>query len=63
MKVSLENHPDIVFTLKPARSKRHKAVKLADIEFADDIAQLANSASDAQTLLQTVEEIAASIGL
>ena len=63
MKLTLENHPDIGFTLKPARSKRHKAIKLADIEFADDIALLANSAIDAQTLLQTVEEIAASVGL
>jgi hypothetical protein len=36
---------------------------LADIEFADDIALLANSAIDAQTLLKTVEEIAASVGL
>ena len=60
---TLENHPDIGFTLKPARSKRHKAIKLADIEFADDIALLANSAIDSQTLLQTVEEIAASVSL
>ena len=37
MKLTLENNPDIGFTLKPARSKRHKAIKLADIEFADDI--------------------------
>ena len=42
-------------------SKHHKAIKVADIEFADDIALLANSAIDAQTLLQTVEEIGASV--
>ena len=36
---------------------------MADIEFADDIALLANPAIDAQTLLQTVEEIVASVGL
>ena len=52
-----------MFTLKPARSKHHKAIKLADIEFADDIALLANSAIDAQTLQQTVKLIAASVGL
>ena len=63
MKLTLENDPDIVFTLKPARSKCHKAIKLADIEFADDIALMANSAIDAHTLLQTVEEIAVSVGL
>ena len=63
MKVTLENNPDVGFTLKPGRSKCQKAIKLADIEFADDIAFLANSAIDAQTLLQTVEEIAASVGL
>ena len=58
-----DKSPRLVFTLKPARSKRYKAIKLADIEFADDIALLANSAIDAQSLLQTVEEIAASVGL
>ena len=63
MKLTLENHLDIWFTLKPARSKRHKAIKLADIEFADDIALLVNSAIDTETLLQTVEEISASVGL
>ena len=57
MKLILENHPDIGFTFKPA------SIKLADIEFADDIALLANSAIDAQTLLQTVEEIAVSVSL
>ena len=36
---------------------------MADIEFANDIALFANYAIDAQTLLQTVEEIAASVGL
>jgi hypothetical protein len=40
-----------------------KVIKLADIEFADDIALMANSAFDTQTLLQTVEVIAASVGL
>ena len=63
MKLAMEKHPDIGFTLKPARSKRHKAIKLSDIEFADDIALLANCTTDAQTLLHTVEEIAASVGL
>ena len=58
-----ETYPDVVFTLKPARSNCHKAIKLADIEVADDIALLANSAIGAQTLLQTVEKIAASVCL
>ena len=49
------------FTLKPSRSKRHKVIEFADIEFADDIALLANSAIDDQTLLQTKEEMAADV--
>ena len=40
-----------------------KVIKLADIEFADDIALMANSAFDTQTLLQTVQEIAVSVSL
>ena len=63
MKFTLENHPDVGFTLEPARSNCHKAIKLADIEFADDIALQANTAIGTQTLLQTVEKIAASVGL
>ena len=63
MKLTMEKHPDIGFTIKPARSKRHKAVKLADTEFADDIALLTNTIAEAQKLLHTVEEVAASVGL
>ena len=37
--------------------------QIGNIEFADDIALLADSAIDAQTLLQTVEDIADSVGL
>ena len=62
MKLTLVNHPEVGFTRKPARSNCHKANKLADIELADDIALLANSAIGAQTHLHSVEEIAASVG-
>ncbi len=63
MKIALENHPEIGYTITPARSMRHKAVKLADTEFADDIALLSKTIEDAQNLLHTVEEVSASVGL
>ena len=53
-KLSLEVKIDL-----PYWSYTHKIWSF--IRFADDIELLANSAIDAQTLLQTVEEIAASV--
>ncbi|KAL5256120.1 hypothetical protein ACHWQZ_G011360 [Mnemiopsis leidyi] len=38
MTVAIHDVPDSGFTLKPARSKRLGAEKLADVEFADDVA-------------------------
>lgn len=63
MTQALQKHPDSGFTIKPAQSRRVKAVKLADIEFADDIALLANSIEEVQRLLNDVETAASLVGL
>ena len=51
------------FTIKPRRSRRVKAVKLADTEFADDISLLTDSINEAQALLISLETVAADVGL
>ena len=51
------------FTIQPARSRRINAKKLADTEFADDIALTTNTISEAQNLLISVEEAAQMVGL
>ena len=46
LRTALERHPDIGFTLKPARSRRVGAERVTDTDFADDVALLANSVED-----------------
>ena len=55
MTEALIKHPDIGFTITPAQSRRIKAIKLADTEFADDIALLTDSIVDMQALLSTLD--------
>ena len=51
------------FTIKPARSRRVKAEKLADLEFADDIALCSDTIEEAQVLLERLEAAASNVGL
>ena len=50
-------------TLTRRRSRRFPAVRLADLDYADDIALLENSITDAQSLLLKVEKACLAIGL
>ena len=63
MSMALENHPEAGFTITPARSRRVKALKVTDTEFADDIALIADSIKDVQNMLRDVETAAAQVGL
>ena len=45
------------------RSKRYPAKTITDADFADDIAILANTPNQAETLLHSLERTAAGIGL
>ena len=63
MSLALEKIPDAGFTITPARSRRVKAVKVSDTDFADDIALIADSVEEAQKLLEEVEKAAATVGL
>ena len=54
---------DAGFTIQPARSRRVQAKKIADTEFADDLAIITNTIEEAQQLLLSIESAAASVGL
>ena len=58
-----DDETDAGFTLKPAQSRRIGAEKLADVEFADDIALVTDSIEEAQHLLRRLEVAALSVGL
>ena len=51
------------FELTKKRSRRHPAKTITDVDYADDIAILANTPNQAETLLHSLERPAAGIGL
>ena len=63
MHIALDAHPELGFTLTPARSRRVKSVHCSDVEFADDIGLIADSIEDMQKILTNVETAANAVGL
>ena len=57
-----DDETDAGFTIRPAQSRRIGAEKLADVEFADDVALVTDSIEDAQHLLRR-QAVASSVGL
>ena len=51
------------FKLAEERSRRYPAQKITDTDYADDIALLANTPAQAETLLHSLERAAGGIGL
>ena len=51
------------FELTKKRSRRHPAKTITDADYADDIAILANTPKQAETLQDSLEQTAAGIGL
>ena len=51
------------FELTKERSRRYPVKTITDVDYADDIALLANTPNQAETLLHSLERAAASIGL
>ena len=51
------------FKLTKKRSKRYPAKTITDADYADDLALLANTPNQAETLLHSLEQAAAGIGL
>ena len=52
-----------VFTLKPRRSRRHPAITITDLDYADDLAIISDCVADAQKILTEIEHAAAQVGL
>ena len=54
---------DLGLTITPRRTRRHPAVVLTDLDYADDISLLSNHMEQAQELLSRVESECAKVGL
>ncbi len=61
--MSIDKMKDNIFKLTKERSRRYPARKIKDVDYADDIALLANTPTQAETLLDSLERAAAGIDL
>ena len=63
LRTSIDKITENGFELTKKRSRRHPAKTITDADYADDIAILANTPNQAETLLHGLERAAACIGL
>ena len=63
LKTSIDKIRENGFELTKKRSRRYPAKTITDADYADDIAILANTPNQAETLLHSLERAAAGIGL
>ena len=63
LRASIDKIRENGFELTKKRSKRYPAKTITDADYADDLALLANTTNQAETLLHSLERAAASIGL
>ena len=63
LRTSMDKIRENGFELTKKRSRRYPAKTITDADYADDIAILANTPKQAETLLHILERAAASIGL
>ena len=63
LRTSIDKIRDNGFELKKKRSRRYPAKTITDADYADDIAILANTPDQAETVLHSLEREAAGIGL
>ena len=61
MRQALSKHPEIGFTIKPRQSRRVKAERVSDTDFADDLALTTDTVAEAERLTQEVERTAATV--
>ena len=62
LRTSIDKIRENGFELTKKRSRRYPATTITDADYADDIAILANTPDQAETLLHSLERAAASIG-
>ncbi|KAI8503591.1 hypothetical protein Bbelb_185620 [Branchiostoma belcheri] len=58
LRLSLDSMQEKGLEIQPRRSRRHPAVNLTDLDFADDLALTTHLVKDAETLLQSLEKAA-----
>ena len=63
LRTSIDNIRENGFVLTKKRSRRYPAKTITDADYADDIALLANTPNQAETLLHSLERAATGIGL
>ena len=63
LRTSIDKIKENGFELTKKRSSRYPATTITDTDYADDIAILANTPDQAETLLHSLERAAANIGL
>ena len=63
LRTSIDKIRENGFELTKKRSRRHPAKTITDVDYADDIAILANTPNQAETLLHSLERAATGIGL
>ena len=63
LRTSIDKIKENGFELTKKRSRRYPAKTISDTDYADDIAILANTPNQAETLLHNLERAAAGIGL
>ena len=63
LRTSIEKMKDNGFKLTKERSRRYPSKTITDADYADDIALLENTPIRAETLLHSLERVAAGIGL
>ena len=63
LRTSIDKIRENGFELTKKRSRRYPAKPITDTDYADDIAILANTPNQGETLLHSLERAAAGIGL
>ena len=63
LRKSIDKMKDNGFKLAKERSRRYLVQTITGADYADDIALLANTSTQAETLLHSLERVAAGIGL
>ena len=63
LRTSIDKIRENGFELTKKRSRRHLAKTITDADYADDITILANTPNQVETLLHSLEQAAAGIGL
>ena len=63
LRTALDGKEDLGFTLKPRRSRRHPAITITDLDYADDLATISDCVADVQKILTQIENAAAQVGL